>query len=162
MVWTASVRLSLWGGTIGYSGSVFFTFKEIPHIPQVNHFPFGIRDYRNLRCSTSMRISPGKNGDMDEPCHLKKVSTPEFKPFLIACLSVPPSSIVASWWFHRVDPGDPVDLQSRSHPERHHPWRSPGVFVGLFPLGIFGAGFPQRFGAIFHHQSHRICPKSWW
>ena len=75
-----------------------FTFKEIPHIPQVNHLPFGFRDYRNLGCSTSMRISPGQNGDMDERCHLKKVSTPEFKPFLIACLSVcvcvPPSSIV--------------------------------------------------------------------
>jgi len=54
-----------------------------------------------------MRISPGKNGHMDEPCHLKKVSTPEFKPFFHS-VSVPPSSIVALVGGFYVDPGDPT------------------------------------------------------
>lgn len=62
----------------------------------------GIRDYRIWGCSTRMRISTNKNGDMEEPCHLEQVSSPEFKPFLIGGLSVcHESCIIGLAMFHR-------------------------------------------------------------
>ena len=47
----------------------YLVYQKYPKINNLPFDPFGSQDYRNLECSTSMRILTCKNGNVDKQCH---------------------------------------------------------------------------------------------